>query len=51
MNNNTDYSNSQFSITSNPNANATETGNQVLAPSSYTTPLVTAGGGCNFTGC
>jgi Chitobiase/beta-hexosaminidase C-terminal domain len=51
VNNNTDYSNSQFSITSNPNANATETGNQVLAPSSYTTPLVPAGGGCNFTGC
>ena len=48
---NTDYSNSQFSITSNPNANTTETGDQVLAPSSYTTPLVPAGGGCNFTGC
>jgi len=25
--------------------------NQVLAPASYTTPLVTPGGGCNFTGC
>ncbi len=51
VDNNTDYSNGQFSITSNPNANATETGNQVLAPSSYTIPLVPAGGGCNFTGC
>jgi hypothetical protein len=48
---NTDYSNNQFSRTSNPNASFTETGNQVLAPSSYTTPLVTPGGGCNFTGC
>jgi hypothetical protein len=51
VNNNTDYSNSQFSISSNPDAAPTETGNQVLAPSSYTTPLVPAGGGCNFTGC
>jgi hypothetical protein len=51
VNNNTDYSNGQFSITSNPNATPTETVNQVLAPSSYTTPLVPAGGGCNFTGC
>lgn len=51
VSNNTDYSNSQFSISSNPDAAPTETGNQVLAPSSYTTPLVPAGGGCNFTGC
>ena len=51
VNNNTDYSNAQFSITSNPSATVMETGNQVLAPSSYTTPLVPAGGGCNFTGC
>lgn len=51
VNNNTDYSNAQFSITSNPSVSVTETGDQVLAPSSYTTPLVPAGGGCNFTGC
>jgi Chitobiase/beta-hexosaminidase C-terminal domain/Right handed beta helix region len=49
--NNIDYSNNAFSITSNTNASPTETGNQVLAPSSYTTPLVPSGGGCNFTGC
>jgi len=49
--NNIDYSSNLFSITSNTNASPTETGNQVLAPSSYTTPLVSSGGGCNFTGC
>ncbi len=49
--NNTDYSNNQFSIISNPSASPTETGTQILAPSSYTTPLVPAGGGCNFAGC
>jgi hypothetical protein len=51
VNNNTAYTNNQFSRTSNPNASTTETGNQVLAPSLYTTPLVSPGGGCNFTGC
>ena len=51
VNSNTDYSNGQFSTSSNPNANPTEAGNQVLAPSAYTTPLVPAGGGCNFSGC
>jgi hypothetical protein len=49
--NNMAYTNLQFSRTSNPNASPTETGNQVLAPSSYTAPLVTPGGGCNFAGC
>jgi hypothetical protein len=49
--NNMDYANSNFSSTSNPNASPMETGNQVLAPSSYTTPLVTPGGGCHFIGC
>jgi len=48
---NTDYSKNEFSRTSNPNAIVTETGNQLMAPSSYTAPLVTPGGGCNFTGC
>jgi hypothetical protein len=51
VDNNIDYSTNQFSRISNPNASETETANQVLAPSSYTTPLVSAGGGCNFTGC
>jgi hypothetical protein len=51
VDNNIDYSTNQFSRISNPNASGTETANQVLAPSSYTTPLVSAGGGCNFTGC
>jgi hypothetical protein len=49
--NNIAYTNNPFSITSNTSASPTETGNQVLAPSSYTTPLVLSGGGCNFTGC
>ena len=34
------YSTGQFTNSSNPNATATETGNQVLAPSAYTTLLV-----------
>jgi hypothetical protein len=51
VDNNTDYSNNQFSRNSNAAAGVTETGNQVLSPSSYTTPLVTPGAGCNFTGC
>ena len=38
--NNTDYSTGQFTNSSNPNSTATETGNQVLAPSAYTTLLV-----------
>ena len=51
--NNIDYSTGQFSEPSNTLAIATQTGNQVLAPSAYTTPLVsaTAGGGCKFSGC
>jgi hypothetical protein len=48
---NTDYSTGQFSTSSDTSANATETGNQVVAPSTYTTALVPAGGGCNFSGC
>jgi hypothetical protein len=51
MDNNTDYSTGQFSSSGNPNASATQTGNQVLAPSAYTTPLVPPGGGCSFSGC
>jgi hypothetical protein len=51
VDNNIDYSNMPFSIMSNTSASPTETGNQVLAPSSYTTPLVPSGGGCNFSGC
>jgi hypothetical protein len=42
--NNTDYSTGQFTNSPNPNATATETGNQVLAPSAYTTPLVPSTG-------
>ncbi len=49
--NNTDYSTSAFSFSSNPSASPTQTGNQVLAPSTYTTPLVSPGGGCSFAGC
>jgi hypothetical protein len=49
--NNTDYSSGQFSTSSDTGANATQTGNQVLAPSTYSTALVPAGGGCNFSGC
>jgi hypothetical protein len=50
--NNTDYSTLPFIGSSNdPNATYTETGNQVLDPSAYTTPLVAPGGGCNFSGC
>ena len=49
--NNTDYSTSAFSFSSNPTASPTQTGNQVLAPSTYTTPLVSPGGGCGFFGC
>jgi len=53
--NNNDYSDAptgfSFSSNTNPGTNYTETGNQVLAPSSYTTPLVSSGGGCNFAGC
>jgi hypothetical protein len=51
INSNTDYSTGQFSTSSATNASATQTGNQVLAPSAYTTPLVPSGGGCNFSGC
>jgi len=49
--NNTDFSTGAFSSSSNTNASASETGNQVLAPSAYTTPMVPAGGGCSFSGC
>jgi Chitobiase/beta-hexosaminidase C-terminal domain/Right handed beta helix region len=49
--NNTDYSTNQFSESGNGLATSTQTGDQVLAPSAYTTPLVSAGGGCNFSGC
>jgi Right handed beta helix region len=49
--NNTDFSTSAFSFSSNRSASPTQTGNQVLAPSAYTTPLVPPGGGCSFSGC
>jgi hypothetical protein len=49
--NNNDFASSAFGFSSNGNASATETGNQVLAPSTYTTPMVGPGGGCSFSGC
>jgi hypothetical protein len=49
--NNTDFSNRAFGISSNHNVSVTESGNSVLAPSTYTTPLVAPGGGCSFSGC
>jgi trimeric autotransporter adhesin len=49
--NNTDYSTNQFSNSSDSAASDTQSGNQVLAPSAYSTPIVAAGGGCNFNGC
>jgi hypothetical protein len=49
--NNIDFSTNAFSFSSNPTASPTQTGNQVVAPSTYTTPLVAPGGGCSFTGC
>jgi hypothetical protein len=49
--NNTDYSTGQFSASGNTSATFTESGNQVLAPSAYSTALVPTGGGCNFSGC
>jgi hypothetical protein len=49
--NNSDYSAKAFSFSSNPTASPTQSGNQVLAPSTYTTPMVSPGGGCSFTGC
>jgi hypothetical protein len=48
---NTDFSTGSFGFSSNGNAAATETGNQVLAPSAYASPLVALGGGCSFSGC
>jgi hypothetical protein len=49
--NNTDFSTGAFSFSSNPTAQPTQSGNQVSAPSTYTTPLVAPGGGCSFSGC
>jgi hypothetical protein len=49
--NNTDFSSSAFSFSSNPTASPSQSGNQVLTPSSYTTPMVAPGGGCSFSGC
>jgi hypothetical protein len=49
--NNTDFSTSAFSFSSNPTVSPTLSGNTVLAPSTYTTPLVSPGGGCSFSGC
>jgi hypothetical protein len=49
--NNTDFSTSAFSFSSNPTASPTQSGNQVLSPSTYTTPMVSPGGGCSFSGC
>jgi len=51
VDNNTAYTNNSFSSSSNSNATFTQSANQVLAPSTFTTPLVPAGGGCNFSGC
>jgi polygalacturonase len=50
--NNTAYATGVFNGNSdNPLAVFKETGNKVLEPSAYTTPLVAPGGGCNFSGC
>jgi parallel beta-helix repeat protein len=49
--NNTAYMTGAFSASGNSLAAFTETNDQVLAPSAYTAPLVTPGGGCNFAGC
>ncbi len=51
LENNTDYSTGEFSVSGNASATSTESGNQILAPSAYTTALAPAGGGCNFSGC
>jgi len=53
LENNTDYSTGQFSSNADTSATYTQTGNQVLAPSTYLAPLVSgsAGVGCNFAGC
>jgi Pectate lyase superfamily protein len=48
---NIDFSTGSFGFSNNGNASSTQTGNQVLAPSAYTTPLVAPGGGCSFSGC
>ncbi len=47
--NNTDYSNGVFGGLG--NATGTLSGNQVIAPSAFTTSLAPAGGGCTFSGC
>jgi hypothetical protein len=49
--NNVDYSTKAFGFSSNKNAQMTQSGNQVLAPSAYTTPMAPQGGGCSFSGC
>jgi hypothetical protein len=49
--NNTDFSNSAFGTSSNHNVSVTESGNRVLAPSTFTTPMAAPGGGCSFSGC
>jgi hypothetical protein len=49
--NNIDYSSSAFGSSSNSSASLSETGNQVVAPSAYTAPMVAPGGGCLFSGC
>ena len=51
LENNTDYSTGAFSESANTLAIFTETGTQVQAPSTYTTALSPAGGGCSFSGC
>ncbi len=51
LENNTDYSAGAFSESANSLAISTETGNQVQAPSAYTTALSPAAGGCSFSGC
>ena len=48
---NTAYFTGPFSNSSDTNASVTLSGNQMLAPSTYTTPLVHPGGGCSFSGC
>jgi hypothetical protein len=49
--NNTAYFSGAFSTSSDSSAMVTESGNTVLSPSSFSTPAVMPGGGCNFAGC
>jgi Right handed beta helix region len=49
--NNTDYSTVSLGEIADPLAVYAASGNRTLAPSEYTTPIASPGGGCNFAGC